>query len=124
METDDEAIEVANSTSFGLGSAVFSRDRGLEIARQLRAGMTSINGAITFATISSLPFGGGAGISGFGRKHGDEGLLEFARPHAISIKLAEPNVNAASFSAPDGLLEQALARASAQAIAEANSVTN
>jgi acyl-CoA reductase-like NAD-dependent aldehyde dehydrogenase len=79
----DEAIRLANDTPYGLGSAVFSRRRGMDIARRLAAGMTSINAVVTFASIPALPFGG-SGASGYGRIHGDHGLREFAQPKAIT----------------------------------------
>jgi acyl-CoA reductase-like NAD-dependent aldehyde dehydrogenase len=79
----DEAIAKANDSRYGLASTVFSKARGVELARRLRSGMTSVNGVISFAGIPSLPFGG-IGESGFGRIHGPEGLREFARPKAIA----------------------------------------
>jgi succinate-semialdehyde dehydrogenase / glutarate-semialdehyde dehydrogenase len=78
----DEAIELANGTGYGLGGSVFSRARGIELARRMRSGMTSINSVLTFAGMPALPFGG-VGNSGFGRIHGEDGLREFARPKAI-----------------------------------------
>ena len=72
----DEAIERANGTSYGLGAAVYSAHDGKRIASKLRAGMVSINSAITFAAVPSIPFGG-VGDSGFGRIHGPDGLREF-----------------------------------------------
>jgi acyl-CoA reductase-like NAD-dependent aldehyde dehydrogenase len=79
----DEAITKANDSKYGLASTVFSKRRGMELARRLRSGMTAVNGVISFAGIPSLPFGG-IGESGFGRIHGPEGLKEFARPKAIA----------------------------------------
>ena len=79
----DEAIEKANDSPYGLGSTVFSKSRGMELARRLRTGQTAINAPLSFAGIASLPFGG-SGESGFGRIHGPEGLREFARPKAIA----------------------------------------
>ncbi|EHK89078.1 NAD-dependent aldehyde dehydrogenase [Saccharomonospora azurea SZMC 14600] len=79
----DEAVEKANDSAYGLGSTVFSRRRGVELARRLRTGMTAINSPLSFAGIATLPFGG-VGESGFGRIHGPEGLREFARPKAIA----------------------------------------
>ncbi|MEU6645924.1 aldehyde dehydrogenase family protein [Saccharomonospora sp. NPDC046836] len=79
----DEAIEKANDSVYGLGSTVFAKRRGLELARRLRTGQTAINAPLSFAGIASLPFGG-RGDSGFGRIHGPEGLREFARPKAIA----------------------------------------
>jgi acyl-CoA reductase-like NAD-dependent aldehyde dehydrogenase len=79
----DEAVEKANNTRYGLGSMVFSKARGMELAGRLRTGMTSINAPLSFAGIATLPFGG-VGDSGFGRIHGPEGLREFARAKAIA----------------------------------------
>lgn len=79
----DEAVEKANDSAYGLGSTVFSRRRGMELARRLRTGMTAVNAPLSFAGIATLPFGG-IGDSGFGRIHGPEGLREFARPKAIA----------------------------------------
>ncbi len=79
----EEAITLTNATSYGLAGAVFSKRRGLEIARRLRSGMTSINSVQAFAGVPGLPFGG-SGDSGFGRIHGDDGLREFTRAKAIT----------------------------------------
>jgi acyl-CoA reductase-like NAD-dependent aldehyde dehydrogenase len=79
----DEAITLTNATSYGLAGAVFSKHRGIEIARQLRSGMTSVNSVLAFAGVPGLPFGG-SGDSGFGRIHGDDGLREFTRAKAIT----------------------------------------
>jgi len=79
----DEAVDRANSVALGLGASVFSKKRGMELARRMRSGMTSVNAAIAFATVPGLPFGG-VGDSGFGRIHGADGLREFARPKSIT----------------------------------------
>src|SRR5690606_25471423 len=74
----DEAVKLANDTSFGLGSSVFAGKGARAIADKLRAGMTAVNAVMAFSGIPSLPFGG-IGDSGFGRIHGDEGIREFTR---------------------------------------------
>ena len=79
----DEGVRLANASRYGLGGAVFSRRRGMALARQMRSGMTSVNSAISFAGMPTLPFGG-VGDSGFGRIHGADGLREFSRPKAIT----------------------------------------
>ncbi len=79
----EEAITLTNATSYGLAGSVFSKKRGMEIARQLRSGMTSVNSVLSFAGVPGLPFGG-SGDSGFGRIHGDDGLREFTRAKAIT----------------------------------------
>src|SRR5699024_4911228 len=79
----DEGVRRANNSRYGLGSTVFAKRRGMELARRLRTGQTAINAPLSFAGIASLPFGG-VGDSGFGRIHGPEGLREFSRPKAIA----------------------------------------
>jgi succinate-semialdehyde dehydrogenase / glutarate-semialdehyde dehydrogenase len=81
----DEAVERANAVSYGLGGSVFSRRRGLELARRMRSGMTAVNSVLSFAGMPSVPFGG-VGDSGFGRIHGDDGLREFAWPKSITAR--------------------------------------
>src|SRR5699024_3877593 len=72
----EEAVRRANNTRFGLGSAVFSAKRYAAIARGIRAGGVTINSALAFVGMASVPFGG-VGDSGFGRFHGQDGLREF-----------------------------------------------
>jgi acyl-CoA reductase-like NAD-dependent aldehyde dehydrogenase len=79
----DEAVERTNASRYGLGATVFSRARGVELARRIRSGMASVNQVISFTAIPTLPFGG-VGDSGFGRMHGEDGLKEFTRPKAIA----------------------------------------
>jgi acyl-CoA reductase-like NAD-dependent aldehyde dehydrogenase len=79
----DEAVERSNGTDYGLAGSVFAKKGGVEIARRLRTGMTSVNQVVAFAGIPSLPFGG-SGDSGFGRIHGEDGLKEFTRAKAIT----------------------------------------
>ncbi len=93
----DEAVAKANDTKYGLGSTVFSKSRGLELAGRLRTGMTAINAPLSFAGIASLPFGG-VGDSGFGRIHGPEGLREFARPKAVARQRFTAPIVLTSFS--------------------------
>ena len=87
----DAAVASANAGRYGLGSAVFTRDRaaGLAAARSLRTGMTSINSVIGFVAVPALP-SGGVGESGFGRFHGPDGLREFARTKAITRQRFRP----------------------------------
>jgi acyl-CoA reductase-like NAD-dependent aldehyde dehydrogenase len=83
----DEAVDRANALSYGLGGSVFGRKRAVAVARRLRSGMASVNSALTFAGMSTLPFGG-VGDSGFGRIHGEDGLREFGRAKSVTRRRA------------------------------------
>jgi acyl-CoA reductase-like NAD-dependent aldehyde dehydrogenase len=97
-----EAVSFANAGRYGLGSAVFAKDRSaaMAAARSLRSGMTSVNSVLGFVMVPALPFGG-VGESGFGRIHGADGLREFARAKAITRQRMRPLVNLTSFGRTD-----------------------
>ncbi|WP_426574041.1 aldehyde dehydrogenase family protein [Aquihabitans sp. McL0605] len=82
---EDEAIEIANGTSYGLASYLWTNDvnRINRLVPRLEAGGVYINGAPPVVGCE-LPFGG-VGASGFGREGGLEGLLEFVRTKAVAI---------------------------------------
>jgi acyl-CoA reductase-like NAD-dependent aldehyde dehydrogenase len=77
---DEDAVRIANDTSFGLTAGVWSRDleRAGRVARRLRMGMVRLNGA----SDPAAPFGGFK-QSGIGREHGRYGLEEFVEWQAI-----------------------------------------
>ncbi len=85
VDGDEEAIRIANGTSFGLGSSVFSEDRARarRIAEALEAGMTGINdyGGMTYMA-QDLTFGG-VKHSGFGRINGRDGLRAMCNVKAV-----------------------------------------
>ena len=74
-DTEEEAIEIANDTDYGLGGYVQSKDldRARSVASKIRAGYISINNAGMDITV---PFGGYK-QSGNGREYGDEAFGEF-----------------------------------------------
>jgi acyl-CoA reductase-like NAD-dependent aldehyde dehydrogenase len=92
----DEAVRRANGTRYALGSTVFGKARAMQVAERLRAGMTAINGVISFAGVPGLPFGG-VGDSGFGRIHGPDGLKEFTYAHAIARQRMKPPLALTTF---------------------------
>ena len=82
----DEAISIANSTSYGLAGAVWSAndERAFEVAQQLRTGRVDVNGA---AWNPSAPFGGYK-QSGNGREMGRWGIEEFLEVKAVQMPVA------------------------------------
>ena len=84
VKGEKEAIELSNSTEFGLQSSVITRDaeRGERIAAQLEAGATCINDFGLCYMNQNLPFGG-VKYSGFGVMNGREGLRAYTCPKAV-----------------------------------------
>ncbi|MCT1447035.1 NAD-dependent succinate-semialdehyde dehydrogenase [Brevibacterium casei] len=76
VSSDDDALELANDTDFGLGGAVFSKDeeRAAKIAQRLDVGMSNVN--TPAGEGAEIPFGG-TKRSGFGRELGPYGMDEF-----------------------------------------------
>ena len=79
--TEDEAIELANDSGYGLSGGVWSgdEDRAMRVAREIRTGQVGINGGPFYI---SAPFGGYK-FSGNGRELGVHGLEEFLETKAI-----------------------------------------
>ncbi|HYA49952.1 MAG TPA: aldehyde dehydrogenase family protein, partial [Streptosporangiaceae bacterium] len=107
-----EAVALANSSRYALGSTVFagSKKRAMAAARAMRSGMTAINSVIGFATVPALPFGGN-GDSGFGRIHGPDGLREFTRAKAITRVRVRPLLNLTTLRRTDKDLRRLLSTA-------------
>jgi succinate-semialdehyde dehydrogenase/glutarate-semialdehyde dehydrogenase len=86
FRTDDEAVERANSTPYGLNSSVWTRDarRGREIGARLRTGTVNLNEGYAAAYGSVQSPMGGMKDSGLGRRHGSEGVLKYTEAQTIA----------------------------------------
>jgi benzaldehyde dehydrogenase (NAD) len=87
FSSDDEAVELANSSEYGLAAGVYSRSisRGLSVANRIRAGMLHVNDQ-TINDEATIPFGG-MGMSGNGGRFGGEANLEaFSQWQWVTIR--------------------------------------
>ena len=81
---DDQAVEIANDSNYGLCGSVWTgdNDRGLGVARQVRTGTYMLNAPVPIDF--TAPFGGFK-ESGVGREFGPEGLESFLEMKSIAI---------------------------------------
>ena len=90
VKDEQEAIDLANDSPFGLGGSVFTQDieRGKRVADQIDTGMVFINHPTW--TQADLPFGGTKG-SGYGRELSELGINEFVNKKLIRVsELSDP----------------------------------
>lgn len=82
----EEAIERANSTSYGLNASVWSRNgaRGRAVAARVHAGTVNVNEAFAAAWGSIDAPMGGMGDSGLGRRHGADGILKYTEAQNVA----------------------------------------
>jgi aldehyde dehydrogenase (NAD+) len=86
FDDDDDAVRIANRSIYGLSGAVASAslDRALAVARRIRTGTLSVNGAQWFSV--DTPFGGYK-QSGLGRENGQLGFEEYLETKVIALPL-------------------------------------
>lgn len=86
VKSDDQAIELANQTEYGLAGYIFSRDvaKAMKLAKRLEVGMVGINRGLV--SDPAAPFGG-VKQSGLGREGGFEGIEEYLETQYISVVL-------------------------------------
>jgi aldehyde dehydrogenase (NAD+) len=84
--SDDEAVELANDSDYGLSAGIMTRDeeRGLSIAQRLRTGMAHINDS-SVNDEPHVPFGG-IGASGVGRHGGKPGIDTFTELRWVTLE--------------------------------------
>ncbi|GII65933.1 aldehyde dehydrogenase [Sphaerisporangium krabiense] len=86
FSTEDEAVELANGTRFGLAAGVWTRDvhRAHRVAHRVKAGTVWVN---TYRAYSpAAPFGG-YGLSGMGRENGFEAMRDFTELKTVWVEL-------------------------------------
>jgi aldehyde dehydrogenase (NAD(P)+) len=86
FSSEEEAIQRANDTPYGLGAAVFTRDieRAHRVAAEIEAGMVWINSSQDCDP--RVPFGG-VKQSGIGRELGEAGLEAYTQIKAVHVNL-------------------------------------
>ncbi len=88
FDTEQEAIEMANDTAFGLGAGIWTQNiqRAHRMAKAIRAGTVWINNYRLLSYAS--PFGG-CKASGYGRENGLEALREYTQVKSVWVELSD-----------------------------------
>jgi succinate-semialdehyde dehydrogenase/glutarate-semialdehyde dehydrogenase len=86
FKTEEEAINLANDSDFGLTASVWTKDltKGKRVAEKIEAGSVCVNEVLYTHGIAQTPWGGFKN-SGRGRTHGREGLMELVQPQHIHV---------------------------------------
>lgn len=95
VQSDEEAIALANDTNYGLNASVWgSKTRAESVAAQIEAGSVNVNEGFTASWASSDAPMGGFKESGVGRRHGREGIQKYTNVQTIAtqsgINIAPP----------------------------------
>ena len=86
FEDELEAVRMANDSPFALSASVWTKntDKGKIIASAIRSGTVVVNNCLYTYGLPSTPWGG-SGESGFGRTHGQWGMMELMEPHHVHV---------------------------------------
>ncbi|KAB7614392.1 aldehyde dehydrogenase [Amylibacter sp. SFDW26] len=88
FDTEEEALKIANDTTFGLASGVFTKDltRAHRMIRGIRAGIVWVN---TYRAVSPIAPFGGHGLSGHGREGGLQAALDYTKVKAVWLRTSD-----------------------------------
>ena len=113
--TNQQAIELANATEYGLNASIWSRDTELarRMATRIHAGTVNVNEAYAAAWGSVEAPMGGFKSSGLGRRHGSEGILKYTEAQTVAVQRGMP------IAAPTGVPDEVFGRWMTQAPARA-----
>lgn len=86
FKSDEEAVRLANDSTYGLTACVFTTDleRGRKLAKQIDAGTVMVNEVVYTHAVAQTPWGG-VKQSGYGRTHGRLGLLELVNHQHVHV---------------------------------------
>jgi succinate-semialdehyde dehydrogenase / glutarate-semialdehyde dehydrogenase len=107
VRSDEEAVTLANDSSYGLNASIWTRDaaRGRRLAEAVRAGTVNINDGYAAAWASIAAPMGGMKSSGVGRRHGAEGIHKYTESQNIAAQ------RLVGFAAPHRVTDEQWARA-------------
>ncbi|MFO8124919.1 aldehyde dehydrogenase [Yoonia sp.] len=88
FETEEQALQLANDTQYGLAAGVFTKDltRAHRMIRQLRAGIVWVN---TYRAVSPIAPFGGVGLSGQGREGGLAAALDYTTVKTVWLRTSD-----------------------------------